>query len=130
MPPLKKGSIMFCTCPFAWKLLNLVQWMPIGSRWLLFFCRSHGQSKGQTAGFQNNVVRSTFLDPFAGKFLNLVQWMPLESGCLGHMFEGQCQTPKCCLLNSLWVELWIKVKLSTANNTTAASQNNRCLFCH
>ena len=54
--PLKKEGILFCICwlapfdSFAWKLPNLVQWMPLGSRWP-YWCWGHivkGQS--QTVG--------------------------------------------------------------------------------
>ena len=60
------------------------------------------------------------------------------SGCLlrvdvpywrvDHMVKGQSQTVglnlKCCLLNILWINLWIKVKLSTANQRNGASQES------
>ena len=56
--------------------------------------------------------------------------MTHESGCSllceGHMVTGQGQTVglilKCCLLNIWWVKLWIKVRLSTANQRNEASQ--------
>ena len=56
LPPLKKEGILFCTCwlvglsvrrasdvhsivfdPFAWMLLNLVQWIPLESRYAYLF---------------------------------------------------------------------------------------------
>ena len=71
--------------PFAWKLLNLVQWMPQGVDDLYWFW-GH-MVKGQTADIRKNVVCSIFLNPFTWKFLNLVQWMLLASRWLLLMFR-------------------------------------------
>lgn len=50
------------------------------------------------------------------------------------MVKGHGKTiasnPVCCILNVVWVKLWIKVKVLTANYRNAASPKNRCLFCH
>ena len=51
--------------PFAWKLPNLVQWMPIERRWSLLMLRSNWWSLYKSAWW----------------FPNLVQLMPLEKRC-------------------------------------------------
>ena len=97
-PLWKRGGILFCTCrigrmvcrpcvvrsisfdPFAWFQPNLVQRLPLESRWSLLIFRSHGQrSRGQCVDCRSvDHVRSISFDPFAWIQPNLVQRLPLE----------------------------------------------------
>ena len=110
----------------AWKLPNLVQWMPIESR-KYWFSDYMVKSQDQTVGLWKDVVL-LLLDTVV---FNFEQWLHLESRWphwfSGHVdvVKGQGQTadlhPKYCLLTILWAfnlywsytvyKLWIKVKL-------------------
>ena len=110
--PLKKGAYCFAlVCPFvcrpsdvrstsldpfAWKLPNLVQWKPLGSRRLLLILRSHGQRYRSSCWSWKNVC-SISVDPFTGKFPNLVQWIHLTNRWPLLMFRshGQMSRSNC-----------------------------------
>ena len=75
--------------PFAWKLPNLVQCMPLDVPY--WFSGHMVKGLGQTAGLCTNDFRSTSFDSFAWKLANLVQWMPLQSRYSLLIFWLQCQ---------------------------------------
>ena len=58
--------------PFTGNVPNLVQWMPLESRFLV-------KGQCQTDGLLKSVARSIFTWLLAGKLPNLLQWMPLEN---------------------------------------------------
>ena len=94
MPPLKKGAYCFATfyrsvCrlvgvirsisfdPFTWSIPNLVQGLPLMSRWsLLIFKVTCSKVKVKPLFLAQCVVGSISFDPFTWSIPNLLQGLP------------------------------------------------------
>ena len=93
--PWKRGTLL-CTCrpfyrlsdihsisfdPFAWKLPNLVQWLPLRNICTLLIFSSYGQRSRSNCWSCTNIVHSIPVVSFVRKLPNLVQWTILEKRC-------------------------------------------------
>ena len=83
MPPLKKGANCFATVgmsvcrpsvvrsisfdPFTWSIPNLVQGLPLMSRWSLLIFRSHVQRSRSNYSFEPSVLSTLYF---------LIHWLP------------------------------------------------------
>ena len=76
--------------PFAWKLPNLVQWLPLRNICTLLIFSSYGQRSRSNCWSCTNTVHSIPVVSFARKLPNLVQWTILEKRCSLLVFWSHC----------------------------------------
>ena len=105
--------------------------MHLVSKLPLLMFRSHSQRSGSkllvfVQMLSAQYLLTTLLENRQALYSGCPLRVDVPYWCSDHMVKGQGQTvclnPKCCLLNILWVKLWIKVKLSTGNHRNAVSQ--------
>ena len=119
---VKKCYLLNISWPICWKWPNLVQWMPLGSRWLLLIFRSHGVRSGQTASHHTNVSAQYLLTPFLENRQNPYNGYPLRLDipywCSGHMVKGWSQT------------VGLNIKIYRWFDTSSCPIYNSCLLWH